>query len=734
MKQLNRNGGRTLRELTITSDKFNKDDIPHNGNKFLTGNGYFGVRGTLEEYDKNNMCAINLAGIYDRVGDSWRESVNAPNPLFTYILIDGVKYSVLEAEPAEHTQTLDINRGIHSRRTVWKTPKGSITVDCERFASMASQHFMGMKYTVSADFACDVEVVTGIDGDVWDINGPHFKEVKPENSDEIKSVTGITGEKGISVRTEEYIKIDFDAEREKKLYDKFALEHICFTAEPSKKYSIEKVAAVSTTADENKLTESAANIDYSTLKTAHIKAWEKIWDMSYVEIEGDDEAELSLNYSIYHLNCIAPRNMKSMSIPARGLSGQVYKGAVFWDTEMFMIDYFIFSDPRIAKTLIQYRIDTLGGARTKAKEYGLNGAYYAWESQEGGYEACSNYNVTDIFTNRPMRTYFRDKQYHVSAAVVYAIMKYIDATGDYGILSDGAMEVVIECARMYRSLLIKKADSRFYEILDVVGPDEYHERVNNNAYTNRMVKFVFETAVSLSDKLKELDENCYDSLNEKYDLNKLKTVFGDSAENMLIKEPNSDGIIEQFDGYFKLEHTSVDEVRSRLLNPKEYWGGAYGVAADTQVLKQADVVAMLSMFKNDYNNDIMKKNWEYYEPITEHGSSLSACMYSLLACYIGKTEYAYPLFIKSASADLNKGGKEWLGTLYIGGTHPASEGGAWIVAIKGFAGIEITDSGLKCTPRLPEGWTKMAFKLEFKDKVYKIEIKDGKGNITEADK
>lgn len=152
------------------------------------------------------------------------------------------------------------------------------------------------------------------------------------------------------------------------------------------------------------------------------------------------------------------------------------------------------------------------------------------------------------------------------------------------------------------------------------------------------------------------------------------------------------------------------------------------------MLKQADVVAMLSMFKNDYNNDIMKKNWEYYEPITEHGSSLSACMYSLLACYIGKTDYAYPLFIKSASADLNKGGKEWLGTLYIGGTHPASEGGAWIVAIKGFAGIEITDSGLKCTPRLPEGWTKMAFKLEFKDKVYKIEIKDGKENITEADK
>ena len=152
---------------------------------------------------------------------------------------------------------------------------------------------------------------------------------------------------------------------------------------------------------------------------------------------------------------------------------------------------------------MQYRIDTLDGARTKAKGYGLDGAYYAWESQEGGYEGCSDYNVTDVFTNRPMRTHFRDKQYHVSAAIVYGLMKYINATGDYDILNEGAMEMVIECAKFYRSLLLKKADKPYYEIHDAVGPDEYHERVNNNAYTNRMAKFVFDTALELSEKISD---------------------------------------------------------------------------------------------------------------------------------------------------------------------------------------------------------------------------------------
>lgn len=718
-------------EFKLKTESFNKELIPFYGNHFLNGNGYFGIRGTLEEYGKENMPCINMAGIYDRVGDKWRESVNAPNPLYTYAVVDGVKYALPEVECVYNKQELDFEKGLHNRRTVWNTPKGKLEISCERFACMSNQHAIGMEYTLKTDFNGSVELYTGIDADVWDINGPHFARVDLSETDDIISAAGTTSEKGIAVLVQESISADFEADISVEKTEKAILRKLKFNAQGDKIYSIKKVAFVSSSVDDNRLTENIKDVSYDKLKKESIEAWEKIWDISRVKIDGDEEAEFALNYSIYHLNCIAPRNLKGKSIPARGLSGQVYKGAIFWDTEMFMIDYFIYTEPQVAKTLLQYRIDTIGGARQKAKEYGLTGAYYAWESQEGGYEACSDYNVVDVFTKRPMRTFFRDKQYHVSAAVVYAFEKYITATGDLGILENGGLETIIECARMYRSLLLKKADGSKYEIHDVVGPDEYHERVNNNAYTNRMAKMCFEKAAQLIDYAqKHCPEYCAE-LDKKYGLEGLKKTFEDSFENMLIKEPNEEGLIEQFDGYFSLEDAGVDEVRSRLLDPKEYWGGAYGVASQTQVIKQADVVAMLSMFKNDYSFDIMKKNLDYYEPRTEHGSSLSACMYSLLSCYTKDADTAYPLFMKSAKADLKPGGKEWVGLIYIGGTHPASEGGAWIVAVKGFAGLDIVDNKPVCTPCLPKHWKGMEFKIKVRGKLYNVKISNGDAQIKE---
>lgn len=464
------------RKGTIISDVFEKNSIAHNGNKFLTGNGYMGVRGTLEEYTKENMCAVNMAGIYDKAGEGWRESVNAPNPLYTYIKADGIKYDVLEDEPYNHRQELDFINGIHKRKTVWNTEKGKLTVEAERFVSMDNPHLIGLKYSVSADYECGIEIVTGIDGDVWDINGPHFREVKADIGGGTKSVTGITGEKGIIVKTEESVKIDFDAERKKAAEDRKALECIAFSASAGEVYTLKKVAAVSSSEDENVFDGSVAAEDYDAVKCKHINVWKNIWEISYIEIDGDEEAELALNYSIYHLNCIAPRNMKSMSIPARGLSGQVYKGAVFWDTEMFMLDYYLYTAPEVARTLLMYRIDTLPGALKKAQAYGFDGAFYAWESQEGGYDACSDYNVVDVFTKRPMRTFFKDKQVHISSAVVYALDKYVRVTHDTSVLKNGGGKVIYECAKFYRSLLLKYANKDFYEIHDVIGPDEYHEK------------------------------------------------------------------------------------------------------------------------------------------------------------------------------------------------------------------------------------------------------------------
>ena len=441
-----------------------------------------------------------------------------------------------------------------------------------------------------------------------------------------------------------------------------------------------------------------------------------------MEIEGDKESMEALNYSLYQLQSIAPRHAKSLSIGARGLSGQTYKGAVFWDTEMFMLEYFLYTQPETARTLLKYRIDTLAGAKEKARTYGYQGAFYAWESQEGGYDACTDYNVTDVFTGRPMRTYFKDKQIHISAAVVYGIMRYTDVTGDDSLLKEGGIETILECANFYDSLLLQKVHTKVYELHDVIGPDEYHERVNNNGYTNRMAKFTFEMAAKI---LQEAEEKTLKRISEAYPVEELFKRYQEDAQKLYLPQPGKDGIVEQFDGYRKLEDVSVETVRSRLLHEKEYWGGAYGVAAHTQVIKQADVVTWMVMFSEEFSQEILQKNLDYYEPRTEHGSSLSACMYALLFCKCGRPERAYPFFLKSAKADLAGGGKEWAGSIYIGGTHPAAAGGAYMTAVSGFGGVVLKNGEVTVNPKLPESWKKLKFHIRYQNKLYQItETKD----------
>ncbi len=693
-----------MEPIIITAKGCNKDDYTHHGNMFLTGNGAMGVRGTLCEYRSEYMPAVNLCGIYDRVGDGWREPINAPNGLFAELSADGRKLSLPDSEYSEHKVSLNIRDGIYERETDFITDSGCVCFSEERIVSLADPNLILQCLTVRSDHAAEICAHTEIDGNVWDIHGPHLENFVCGEKDNICYVSAVTHEKSIPINVRETSEYDFPAEERRAVSDKSSFRDISFTAKPGESYKIYRKISV-TAGKEHDLSSLGS---YENEKAKHIAKWHGIWDVSYIEIDGDEAAERALNYSLYQLNCIAPRHSRSASIAARGLSGQVYKGAVFWDTEMFMLDYFLYTEPQVARTLVKYRIDTLGGALRKAASYGLDGAFYAWESQEGGYDACSDYNVTDVFTKRPMRTFFRDKQVHISSAVVYALDKYVEITGDTSVLNEGGYDVLTECAKFYRSLLLKKCGGDKYEIRDVIGPDEYHERVNNNAYTNAMARFVFRAAAKYTGSQE------YKAL----------------ADEIYMPKINNDGVIEQFDGYFDLEDCCIDEVRSRLLDPKEYWGGAYGVAAHTQVIKQADVVAMLSMLPDEFSDDVKKANLKYYEPRTEHGSSLSACMYSLLSCAVGDPEFAYPLFMKSAEADLRPGGKEWAGLVYIGGTHPAAEGGAWKVAIFGFAGLEIKNSEIICSPRLPKAWKSMRFKINYRGDIYDIQINGGDWSVT----
>jgi trehalose/maltose hydrolase-like predicted phosphorylase len=298
----------------------------------------------------------------------------------------------------------------------------------------------------------------------------------------------------------------------------------------------------------------------------------------------------------------------------------------------------------------------------------------------------------DVFTHRPVRTYFRDKQIHISGDVAYALWRYYEITGDTSLLREGGAEVILQCARFYLSRAHRRVDSDKVELLDVIGPDEYHERVNNNAFTNQMAAHCISCALALEgfdffiDLLEKLDYADDLRLLKKL---RLDPVFAEGE------------VIEQFDGYFGLEDCSLDTVRGRLLDKREYWGTNHGVAAHTQIIKQADVIAMTALFPALFSDQTVERNWRYYEPRTEHGSSLSACMYALTACRIGRPDLAWEHFIKTASIDLEGGGKHWAGEIYIGGTHPAANGGAWMIAVLGFAGLSVRGGKVMVTPRLP---------------------------------
>lgn len=725
----------------VQEELFDKNNIVKFGNKFMTGNGYMGFRGTMEEYTKNELVACNISGLYDRQGNNWREPINAPNGLFTTLIIGDNKIGLNHMNPIEHTQSLNIKEGIHKRNTVWDTVYGKININTERFVSLENIHLICLKYTVTMENYGEVTIKTGIDGEVWDINGPHLENYNSKEENDLIILSSRTQELKIPIIIAECCEKSFEAYETIEKTEKCIFRNIKFKAEPKVEYTIYKYVSVYTGNDRTDNVEKdcedsvliSAELGYNKLCEAHKNQWSKRWETSDVIIEGDEKDQLALRYSIYHLQIIAPIHSDKLSIPARGLSGQTYKGAIFWDTEMFMLPFFLHTAPNVALNLVNYRIRTLDGARKKAQHYGFKGAFYAWESHENGEDACSDFNVTDVFTGRPVKTYFKDKQIHISAAVAYAIWETYKFTDDVSLLLNGGAEVILECARFFYSYAYYKEDKDRYEILDVIGPDEYHERVNNSAYTNKMIYHTLDVALKTLELLKDKYKNEYNYLILKLNYeDEIKNIIRFKEKLYVPKPDKKTLLIEQFDGYNKLEDCSLSEVKSRILDPKEYWGGGHGVASTTHIIKQADVVLMLYLFRNEYSLDIKKANWQYYEPRTEHGSSLSPCIYSLLSCEIGNSEWAYPFFVKTANVDLTGESKQFAGSIYIGGTHPAANGGAWMSAILGFAGLSVNDGKINLKPSLPKKWSRLSFNIIVHGEKYCIDITHEGQHIVKA--
>jgi kojibiose phosphorylase len=719
----------------VSTDTFTneKESIMRNGNVYQIANGYLGYRGTLDEFGPDELVGITLAGIFDRVGDAWREPVNAPNGGFTKVTLDGIEISALSTTVKHHTQSLNLKNAVFERETDYESQGKSIAIKSTRFLSADKPNLGIIKFSLTCDKDAKVTISTGIDYNIWDLNGPHLAGISPETINEILVVHAITNEASKKVAVAEIVDLKFGKETH-EIKDNKNLRVIDLDAEAGKTYTFYKYFTVYTDNDPINVSvneaatssvKEAKDLGYETCLNNHNAQWAMKWACCDVKIDGDDEAQQALRYSIFQLLIVAPVNGSGNSIPARALSGQVYKGAIFWDTEMFMFPFFLYTYPEKAVELMRYRIKTLDGARRKAKTEGVGfkGAFYAWESQETGDDACTYFNIGDPFTKRDLRTHFRDKQVHISGDVAIAMWEYFKVTGDDSLLLEGGAEVILECARFYYSYAYFKKDKNQYEILDVIGPDEYHERVNNNAFTSMVAKATFETANATVNYLKQNHPDELNALVKKINIASELPLFVEAADLLYVPQPDKKtGVIEQFDAYYKLKDTTVEELKAKMIHPNEYLGAGQGLAVPTKVIKQADVVMMLNLFKDRYSKEIKKANWEYYEPRTEHGSSLSACAYAMVAADIGKLDWAYNYFLKTAKIDIEAKYKVYVGTIFMGGSHPAANGGAWMTAVFGFGGVKAGEEHVAINPRLYKKWTNLKFNMVYKGDRFNIKI------------
>jgi kojibiose phosphorylase/nigerose phosphorylase len=665
--------------------------------KFLLANGYYGYRGTLSEDKATDMVAWNLNGIYDRVENNWRESINAFNPLFTYIRYQKQKLHPKSVDYKLHYQSLNLSDGTLSRKTVFEINETEIEVETIRFANQKDLNFIHEEYIIKANKDITIGLYQGIDMEVYDISGKHVDNLEFKEDNGILHVRGYSQEKKIKIDVMNSVKCDFECLDCLIVEEQKILRHYTVFLKSGKKYRLFINAGVIHSLENQeewlrrKLLELSEK-HFLDLLSENTEFWKEKWKKSRVEIVGNKEADLALNYDIFQLISHRPYN-ESVSIPARGLSGQVYKGAVFWDTEMYMFLFYLLTDQISARKLLKYRINGLEKAKEKAKNYNHKGAFYAWESQEEGLDACSDYNLTDPVTNEPIRTYFKELQIHINSAIVYAMDQYLLLTNDKSILSDGGMEMLVEINKFYLDYLTKNKDG-VYEVKNVIGPDEYHEHVNNNAYTNYLIHFSFKKMLEYSE-MYDLHDNEF--------LIKNKKIFEEVefvVDKLFLPKPNIDGIIPQFDGYLSLKDVSLSELLMQKKTENEYLGGEIGLATKTQIIKQADIILLLVLFPDLFSKEVQKINYNYYKSRTEHGSSLSKAVYSIMASRLGYKAETFDYFLTGANIDLTGESKQYAGGIYIGGSHLAAYGGAYMAVILGFLGLDFRS--MKLNRNLPD--------------------------------
>jgi kojibiose phosphorylase len=733
-------------DWAVIETQFDPTQLHHKETVFNLGNGYLGTRGSFEEGYPGAMSATLINGVYDDVPVVHTELANCPDWLPLAIVVNGDRFRLDHGEILSYRRQLDLRRGVLSRDVRWRSGSGyTIDIHLERFASLADEHVLALRCQVTPlDFEGTIEVQASINGYPDNQGVMHWEWLN-------QGALAIDEERSaawLHLRTRNS-GIELGMATRLSVVDTTALVRVTgcqgypslaatFPIQSGQTVTLEKIVTVFTSREEKVPAQAAQDKlfvtpDYKTLLSAQEAAWEEMWRSSDVVIEGDTKAQLAIRYNLFQLLASAPRHDDTVSIPAKTLSGFAYRGHVFWDTEIFVLPFLIFTQPALARHLLTYRYHTLNGARRKARESGYKGAMFAWESAGTGDEVTPRWVPPADGDGELVRIWCGDRELHINTDIAYAIWNYWQATGDDEWMHDCGAELILDTAVYWGSRVEWNAKQEFYEIREVIGTDEYHEHVSNNAFTNRMVQWHLEKALTVLEWLRTRYPDRAAQLKDKLQVSlERQARWRDIISNIWIPYDPETGIIEQCEGFFKLEDINLADYEPRTRSMQTILG--IEGASKRQVLKQPDVLMLLYLLRETpgiYSDQrTLQKNWDYYAPRTDitYGSSLGPAIHAALASYLNQPEEAYERFMQAALVDLEdtrRNAKE--------GVHAASAGGVWQAIVFGFAGVRINDTYPQAKPHFPKGWTRVKFKLQWRGQWYEFDLRP-QGVIEESEK
>ena len=468
----------------------------------------------------------------------------------------------------------------------------------------------------------------------------------------------------------------------------------------------------------------ARQLGWHGVLAEHENAWARRWQRSDVEVEGDPSAQRALRFALYHLNGAANPADERVSIGARALTGDDYRGHVFWDTEIYLLPFYTMTWPEAARAMLMYRFRTLDCARAKARGMGWRGALYAWESADTGEETTLRHVVAP--DRKIIDVLCGTQEQHISADVAYAVWQYWRATADEGFLLDAGAEILLETGRFWASRAGMESDGHCH-IRGVIGPDEYHEHIDDNAFTNVMARWNIRRALEVAALLRQRWPACWTSLAARLAVDDAELIaWSHTAEAMETGLDSATGLFEQFTGFNHLEHIDLEKYADRSV-PMDVVLGRDRTQR-SQVVKQADVVALLGLLPDEFPGTMAATNFDHYEPRCSHGSSLSRAMHGFVAARLGLSDLALRYFRQTSEIDLDD-----TRAAADGGIHIAALGGIWMTAVFGFAGVALMEEGIALDPKLPPGWTGLAFPLQWRGRRLQIRLGRHDGYVTLID-